>query len=590
MKNVVIENGKIMIDGQAQQIISGAIHYFRVLPELWEDRLLKAKQCGLNTIETYMAWNLHEPKEGEFNFSGLLDIVKFIEIAQALGLWVIVRPGPYICAEWDNGGLPSWLMTKKDLRFRCMNKPYIDALTPFLNDVSMRLKKLQYTEGGPVIAMQVENEYGSFGNDHVYIRYVRQVFLDNGITVPLFTSDGPSDLLIQGGAIPELTMTLNFGSSPETAFPIGRRYRPDGPDFCMEFWNGWFDHWGEKHHVRGFEDATNTLEKMLKMGASVNFYMFHGGTNFNFWNGANSVNNKLQPTITSYDYDAALSECGDPTEKYFAYQKVIKKYNKSAEYGKPEPSHKIGYGSVVLTESAKMLDNLDSVGEKHCSVTPESMEYWGQDFGFIHYRSRLRGPVMNQKLCLDHVHDRALIFLDEKYFATCYRNDDERVFDIEIPADGVQLDILVENMGRINYGLQVGKDFKGILSGIRIGQQYHYHWETWTLPLNNLDQLDYSRFKQETNQPAFHKGVLEVDEVADTFLNFPGKKGSVWVNGFNIGRYWEVGPQKTLYVPSALLKKGANEIVVFELHELYGDHLEFVGQPNLGEGGAPLLY
>ena len=585
MKNVMIENGKILIDGKPKQIISGAIHYFRVLPELWDDRLLKAKQCGLNTIETYMCWNLHEPKEGAFNFEGLLDFVAFIERAHALGLWVIVRPGPYICAEWDNGGLPSWLMTKEGLRFRCMNKPYLAALEPFLREVSTRLKQLQYTENGPVIAVQVENEYGSFGNDREYLRTVRQIFIDHGLTVPLFTSDGPNDLFIQGGTIPELTMTLNFGSNPEGAFPVGRKYRPEGPDCCMEFWNGWFDYWGEKHHVRDVEDAAKTLEKMLEMGASVNFYMFHGGTNFNFWNGANSVNNKLQPTVTSYDYDAALSECGDPTEKYFAYQKVIKKYNPSADFGKPEPSRKIAFGAVALTGSTDALDNLDVLGEKHTSATPESMEFWGQDFGFIHYRTQLRGPLSSKKLCLDAVHDRALIFLDGKYFATCYRNDDVQAFDIDIPADGVQLDILVENMGRINYGLHVGKDCKGILGGVRMGQQYHFHWETWTLPLNNLERLDYGRFNQEPNVPAFHKGVLEVDEVADTFLSFPGKKGSVWVNGFNIGRYWEVGPQKTLYVPSALLKKGANEIVVFELHELHGDALEFVAQPDHGDVG-----
>lgn len=582
MKNVAIENGKIVIDGEAKQIISGAIHYFRVLPELWEDRLLKAKQCGLNTIETYMCWNLHEPQEGKFDFEGLLDIEKFIKLANALGLWVIVRPGPYICAEWENGGLPSWLMMKEGLRFRCMNKPYLAALEPFLGEVSARLKNLQYTENGPVIAMQVENEYGSFGGDHDYIRHVRQLFLDKGISVPLFTSDGPSDLFIQGGTIPELPMTLNFGSDPEGAFEVGRRYRPEGPDFCMEFWNGWFDHWGNKHHVRGFEDAANTLERMLKMGASVNFYMFHGGTNFNFWNGANFYEKKLMPTITSYDYDAALSECGDPTEKYFAYQKIIKKYNPSAEGGNPEPSRKIAYGSVALTESARLLDCLDSLGGKHTSATPESMEFWGQDFGFIHYRTQLSGPLKDQKLCFDKIHDRALFFVDGKYFATYYRNDDVQEFALEIPANGVQLDILVENMGRINYGSEVGKDFKGILGGVKMGQQYRYHWDTWTLPLNNLDVLSYSPFDQQANQPAFHKGTLEVEEVADTFLRFPGKKGCVWVNGFNIGRYWEIGPQKTLYIPSALLKKGANEVVVFELHELNASHLSFTDLHDLG--------
>lgn len=582
MKNVTIENGKIVIDAKSEQIISGAIHYFRILPELWEDRLLKAKQCGLNTIETYMCWNLHEPQEGKFDFEGLLNFEKFIKIAEKLGLWVIVRPGPYICAEWENGGLPSWLMNKEGLRLRCMNKAYLAALEPFLNEVLTRLKKLQYTANGPIIALQVENEYGSFGNDHEYLRHLRGIFLGQSISVPLFTSDGPGDHYIQGGTIPELTMTLNFGSDPGKYFAKGRGYRPEGPDFCMEFWNGWFDHWGEEHHTRDAANAADTLDRILKAGANVNFYMFHGGTNFNFWNGANYVDGKLLPTITSYDYDAALNECGDPTEKYFAYQKIIKKYNESADYGTPKSSRKIAYDNVILTESTSLLDNLDLLGEKHNSVTPESMEYWGQNFGFIHYRTKLSGPMNNQKLGLDKVYDRALIFLDGKYFATYYRNDEVQEFELDIPVGGTQLDILVENMGRINYGTEVGKDFKGILGGVRICLQYQHYWETWNLPLDNIDKLCYNNFNQEPNQPAFHRGILEIDEAADTFLNFPGKKGCVLVNGFNIGRYWEEGPQKTLYIPSALLKKASNEIVVFELHELYSQNLEFTDVPNLG--------
>ena len=350
----------------------------------------------------------------------------------------------------------------------------------------------------------------------------------------------------------------------------------------MEFWNGWFDHWGEEHHVRGFEDAANTLDQMLGMGANVNFYMFHGGTNFGFRNGANYLDGKLQPTITSYDYDAALNECGDPTEKYFAFQKIIKKYNKSADFGTPKASRKVAYDTVSLTESAKLFEHLDLLGEKHESVTPESMEHWGQDFGFIHYRTRLYGPVNGQRLALDKIHDRALVFLDGKYFTTYYRNDEVQEFDIDIPAEGAQLDILVENMGRINYGTEVGKDLKGILDGIRICLQYQYYWETWNLPLDNIDKIPYSNFNQEINQPAFHRGVLEVKGTADTFLNFPGRKGCVWINGFNVGRYWEAGPQKALYIPGPLLKEGANEIVVFELHEVYNNNVQFTDTANLG--------
>lgn len=581
MKSAVIENGKFMIDGKTEQIISGAIHYFRVIPELWEDRLLKARQCGLNAIETYMCWNLHEPQEGKFNFDGLLDFEKFIRTADKLGLWVIIRPGPYICAEWENGGFPAWLMVKEGLRLRCMNKTYLNAFEPFLNIILPRLKKLQYPDG-PVIAMQVENEYGSFGNDREYIRHIRQIYINNGIKIPLFTSDGPEDFLIHGGTIPELTMTLNFGANPERAFTNGRRHRPEGPDCCMEFWNGWFDHWGEEHHLRNAGDAAETLDNMLKKGANVNLYMFHGGTNFNFWNGANYADNKLQPTITSYDYDAALNECGDPTDKYFAFQKVIKKYNKSARYCTPEPSPKKAYGEIALTESARLLDNLNTLSKKYESVTPEPMEYWGQNFGFIHYRTKLMGPVHGRKLVLEEVRDRAMIFIDGRYMTTYYRNDETNEFEIDIASGEAQLDILVENMGRINYGPRTGKDFKGILGGIRICLQYQYNWETRPLAMDNIDRLVYGDFLHESDSPAFHRGILKIEEAADTFLNFPGIKGCVWVNGFNIGRYWDQGPQKTLYIPGPLLKNGNNEIIVFELHELYSDKLKFSDIHKLG--------
>jgi beta-galactosidase len=584
MSDIKIENGAIVIDGKPEQIISGAIHYFRVLPELWEDRLKKAKMCGLNAIETYMCWNLHEPREGEFDFSGMLDFEEYIRIAHRLGLYVIVRPGPYICAEWENGGFPAWLMVKNGIKFRCMNQPYLEASDRFFNEILPRVKKLQYTEGGPVIAMQIENEYGSYGNDKQYLNHVKQLFIDNGIDVPLFTSDGASDNCILGGTVPDVMMTLNFGSNPAAAFAKGREYRPEGPDFCMEYWNGWFDHWKEAHHTRSTEDAAKTLEEMLSTGASVNFYMFHGGTNFNFWNGSNYMENRfLAPTITSYDYDAALSECGDPSPKFFAYQEIIKKYRPDADFGTPECSTKKAYGKTQINGAARLLDNLDTLGSKHQSVTPPTMEELGQNFGFIHYRTKLSGPVLETELHLYDVRDRALLFLDGKYLATYFRNDDKYTFKASIPKEGAVLDILVENMGRINYGPYTGKDLKGIVGGVSISLQYQFgNWSTWTLPMDNLDKLSFSEVCPESNDPAFFRAELDVDEPADTFLKFPGKKGNVWINGFNIGRYWEVGPQKTLYVPAPLLKKGKNEIIIFEQHELYSNEIEFSDTPELG--------
>ena len=578
-----VKDGKFLVNGKPEQIISGAIHYFRVLPELWEDRLLKARQCGLNTIETYMCWNLHEPREGKFDFSGMLEFEKFIQAAEKLGLMVIVRPGPYICAEWDFGGMPAWLLEKNGIKFRCMNKPFLKAVDRFYGEILPRLKKLQCTEGGPVIAMQVENEYGSFGEDKNYLAHIRDLMVSHGIDVQLFTSDGPGDHYLQGGTLPGLLQTVNFGSNPAPAFKKSREYRPEGPDFCMEFWNGWFDHWGKEHHTRNVADAAKTLDEMLAAGASVNFYMFHGGTNFGFWNGANNVEGKHMATVTSYDYDAPLGECGDPTDKYFAYQKIIAKYNPGAKFGTPAPSVKKAYGKVKLTECVSLFDSLNRLSRKRLTLEPEPMEHFGQNFGFIHYRTRLSGPAPETNLMFMGMHDRGQIFLDGRFIGVVSRNDAKLSLPVSVPAGGAQLDVLVENMGRINYSPVLKYEHKGIIGGVCICLQQQYDWETWTLPLDNLEKLNFGRNEIPENHPGFYKGTFEADNAGDTFLKVPGgHKGACWINGFNLGRYWEIGPQKTLYVPAPLLKKGINEIVVFELHGLRGKQVEFTDTPDLG--------
>lgn len=571
-----------LIDDKPVQLISGAIHYFRVPRELWRDRLQKAKQCGLNCIETYFCWNLHEPVEGSWNFEGNLDFVAFLQEIAALGMYAIVRPGPYICAEWENGGLPPYLLVKSGIRFRCMNEPYLAAVKRYFAEILPRLQDLQYTHGGPVIAMQIENEYGSYGQDKEYLQYIRQLCLDGGIDVVLFTSDGIWDFLLQGGTMPECMMTLNFGSKSEEAFAVGRAFRQDSPAFCMEYWNGWFNHWGEEFHGRDAEEAAQVLDDMLKAGASVNFYMFHGGTNFGFTNGANCLEEKkYEPTVTSYDYDAALTECGDPGPKFFAYQKVIQKYRPDGEFGIPEPGRKIAYGSVALTESAPLLKNLDQLGTKYHTVLPESMEHFGQNTGFIHYRHFQPGPVSENNLTLPRVHDRAMIFIDGKYRATVYRNDPVMSIKLSVPPEGCWIDILVENMGRTNYGPLVGTDLKGLPDGVLFWLQELSGWDTWTLPLEDLSQLQFGPFFQNDNEPAFHRGYFNVTEVADTFLEFPGVKGVAYVNGHNLGRYWNIGPGKTLYVPGVWLKPGRNEVIILELHELKAPKVVFGDTPCL---------
>lgn len=584
MAKFEISGKEFLYDGKPVKIISGAIHYFRVVPEYWRDRLLKLKACGFNTVETYVPWNLHEPQPDEFNFEGIADIVKFIKTAQEVGLMVIVRPGPYICAEWEFGGLPYWLLADGDMRLRCYHKPYLERVDKFFDALLPRLKPLLSTNGGPIIGMQVENEYGSFGNDKRYLNYLKKGMIDRGIDVLLFSSDGPSDGMLQSGTLEDVFMTVNFGSRPEENFAKLREYQPDKPLVCMEYWNGWFDHWGIEHHTRDGEDVADVLDRMLKMGGSVNFYMFHGGSNFGFYNGAN-LYDKYSPTVTSYDYDAPLSESGDPTEKYYAVQEVLSKYVEVDKDLIPESIPKKAYGKLELTEKACLFDNLDRISQPIKSSCPEPMEKLGQDYGFILYRTKIQGPRKDNHLFIQDVHDRALIFIDGEFKGVYMRNEDqELVFDI--PKEGVQLDILVENLGRVNYGPYF-KDRKGITEGVRLGLQFLFDWTIYTLPLNDLSALSYRTLsckKIGTNGlPSFYKGYLNVDQPADTFLSMEGwGKGIVQVNGFNLGRYWNIGPTKTLYIPAPLLKQGKNEIVVFELEDIKNPAVEFLEKADLG--------
>lgn len=581
MSIVEFKEDAVRIRGEKVQIISGAIHYFRVPRELWRDRLEKLLQCGLNCVETYMCWNLHEPEEGVFDFSGMLDFEAYIKLAQELGLYVIIRPGPYICAEWDNGGLPYWLMVKEGIEFRRMNQPYLDAVRNYYHVIMPKLRELQIDNGGPIIAMQVENEYGSYGCDKEYLKALRQMSIEEGITVPLFTADGASDICIQGGNLEDSPQALTFGSKSINALNISKKYRPNDPFFCMEFWLGWYDFWGCGNHIgRTAEEVANEADDILRMGGNINFYMFHGGTNFAFYNGANM--HPGQPYIadtTSYDYDAPLSEAGDATEKFFQIRSVVKKYRPDAPFGTPENSRKMGYGKVDFTQYAELFDALPDLAESVHAVSPKCMEKLGQGFGFTHYRTRISGPA-RAPLYLWDVKDRAQLYLDGKHIHTYFRNDESNATPvIDIPPGGAQLDILVENMGRINYGPFTGIDFKGINGGVSLSNQYLFNWEMRTLPLDDVQmkKLAYKPFKEVVkNRPAFYKGTWEIGEAGDTFIKFPGTKGVIWVNGHNLGRYWNMGPGNTLYVPAPFLKKGTNEVVVFELEDLLYPYAHFV--------------
>ncbi|MBA2942972.1 beta-galactosidase [Paenibacillus sp. CGMCC 1.16610] len=582
---------QFLLDGEPFQILSGAIHYFRVVPEYWEDRLLKLKACGFNTVETYVPWNLHEPQENVYNFDGIANIERFITLAGELGLHVIVRPSPYICAEWEFGGLPAWLLQYTYMKLRCMDATYLMKVDRYYDELIPRLTRLQSTNGGPIIAMQIENEYGSYGNDTAYLTYLREGLTKRGVDVLLFTSDGPEDGMLQGGTIPGTLATVNFGSRPEEAFEKFREYRADEPLMCMEYWNGWFDHWLKPHHTRDAGDVADVFDRMLRAGASVNFYMFHGGTNFGFYNGANFAE-KYEATITSYDYDSPLSECGDETEKFRAVRSVIARYLEKDEKefsAFPAPIAKKSYGRVALTEKADLLGQLSQLSTPIQRTCPEPMEMFGQSYGFIVYSTQVSGPRTGEKLHLQEVHDRAQIFLDGVYRGTIERWD-PRPLPLDIPAEGARLDIVVENMGRVNYGPKL-KDYKGITEGVRFNNQFLFDWTIYPLPLDKVDAIPFVRSMknveqdetQDQERPTFYRGEFHVEEAGDTFIRLDGwSKGVVWINGFNLGRYWEKGPQRTLYVPAPLLRKGSNEIIVFELHRTEEPVVVLTDSPDLG--------
>ncbi len=586
-RSVEVANGSVWIDGKAVRLISGAIHYFRVHPGLWDDRLEKAAAFGLNCIETYIPWNFCEPERGKFVLEGMADVGAFLDKIQAHGMYAIVRPGPYICSEWENGGLPAYLYSIPGLEIRRYNEPYLREVKRYFEAVMPVLASRQYTKGGPILMMQVENEYGSYGHDKRYLRYLQDLMRSLGADVPLFTSDGSCDHMLVGGTLPDCWQTVNFGSRPETAFAASRKFRPEGPDMCMEFWNGWFDHWGEKHHVRvagrSAGGAAADMETILKNGGSINFYMFHGGTNFGFTNGANwNPGTKYAPTVTSYDYDCLLSEAGDPTEKYYACREVAQQYGDASRIREVAPSVKFAPAPVALTSSVSLRDALPVLtkvsGE---AVTPPTMDALGQDFGFIHYRKRLDGPLGETPLRLFEVHDYAQVWLNGEYLGSRYRNTDgSEPFKITVPPEGAELDVLVENCGRTNYGPNMGRDPKGIAGGVLLELQMQFNWTYRTLPMADISGLKFGDFANEA--ASFHCGTFQLDEVADTFVKRPGVKGVVWINGFNLGRYWEIGPTQTLYVPAPVLKKGENTIVVLELEKLDAPQVAFSDVPDLG--------
>ncbi len=580
-----------LLDGKPFQIISGAIHYFRVVPEYWQDRLEKLKNMGCNTVETYIPWNITEPKKGEFCFDGICDFEKFFDIAQKLGLYVIVRPSPYICAEWELGGLPSWLFTIPGFAPRCNNAPYYQNVRDYYKVMLPRLARHQIDNGGNIILMQIENEYGYYGKDMEYLKFLSDLMRENGITVPFVTSDGPKKNIFTNGQLKGVLPTGNFGSHALLHFAKMKRMMKKagirGPLMCMEFWIGWFDAWGNKEHKKSkLKRNIKDLKYMLKKG-NVNFYMFHGGTNFGFMNGSNYYT-KIEPDTTSYDYDAPLSEDGRITEKYCAFRDIIKKHREFKEIPLTMKIERRAYGVVKAKERVKLFNILDTLSERKTLEGEKllGMEETGQDYGYILYKTSIEKN--SNTLRIEEGNDRIIEYKNSVAQSTLFDSETLKTVELQL-SSGDELSLLVENLGRINFSEKISFQKKGICGRVLADETPLKKWACYNLNLdkNQISKIDWSKAEKDCGSekmtsPTFTRFILNVEKPCDTFLDFSGwGKGCVFLNGFNLGRFWEIGPQKRLYVPSPLLKTGENEIVIFETEGKVSDSIEFFDEPKL---------
>ncbi|MEU1177592.1 beta-galactosidase [Streptomyces sp. NPDC005820] len=570
-----------LLHGAPFRILSGALHYFRVHPDQWPDRLRKARLMGLNTVETYLPWNLHEPTPGTLDLDGLLDLPRFLRLAQQEGLHVLLRPGPFICAEWDGGGLPFWLTSDPDIRLRTSDPRFTDAFDRYLDLLLPALLPYMAASGGPVIAVQVENEYGAYGDDTAYLKHVESSLRSRGVEELLFTCDQTDGDHLTRGTLPGVLATGTFGSRVDTSLARLREHQPEGPLMCSEFWIGWFDHWGGPHHGRDAADAAADLDRLLAAGASVNIYMFHGGTNFGYTNGANH-HHAYAPTITSYDYDAPLTESGDPGPKYHAFREVIARHAAVPDEPVPSPSPKLPRTEVELTDRLPLFRRLGHDGVH--SVDPVTADALGRRAGYVLYRTTVSTTGPGLLHFEGGVGDRAQVFVDGAPAGILERERYDETLPLHIPRPGARLDVLVENMGRVNYGPRIGVP-KGLLGPVTFNGEALRGWDCHPLPVDDVPPADaFAPAATPTSaEPAFHQGTFEVGEPADTFLSLPGwTKGQAWINGFHLGRYWNRGPQHTLYVPAPVLRPGTNDLVLLELHGTTTPTAHLVDTPDLG--------
>ena len=571
-------DGSFLLNGKPFVVKAAEVHYPRIPRPYWEHRIQMCRALGMNTICIYIFWNIHEQKEGVFDFTGNNDVAEFCRLAHKNGMYVIVRPGPYVCAEWEMGGLPWWLLKKKDIRLREEDPYFMERVKIFEEKVGEQLSSLTIQNGGPIIMVQVENEYGSYGENKPYVSKIRDIVRSSGFDkVSLFQCDWSSNFEKNG--LDDLIWTMNFGTGAniDDQFKRLKQLRPNTPLMCSEFWSGWFDKWGGKHETRSAKDMVEGIRQMLDRNISFSLYMTHGGTSFGHWAGANSPG--FSPDVTSYDYDAPINEYGQTTPKYFELQSLLAKYSKKKLPKVPKSIPTISIPEFSFSEYAPLFENLPKA---HPSENVKTMEEYDQGWGSILYSTILPELRSQSKLTIKEGHDYVQVFVDGNYIGSLDRRMGEKELVLPSCKKGARLDILVEAMGRINFGRAI-KDFKGLNSDVNLtisldGNEFTgtlKKWNTYLFP----DEYDFYKnvsykslpttsVKDSKGQrvPGFYKAHFNVKKPGDTFLNFESfGKGLVYVNGHGLGRIWEIGPQQTLYVPGCWLVKGENEIIVFDI-------------------------
>lgn len=563
-----MEASGFLLDGSPFQIISGEMHPARIPAEYWRHRIRMAKAMGCNTIGIYIFWNFHEPREGEYDFTtGSHNLAQFIRTVQDESMWLLVRPGPYVCAEWELGGIPPYLLRIPDIKLRCMDPRYMAAAEKYITRLAEELRPWLITNGGPVLMLQIENEYGSYGNDRNYLLRLKEIWQQNGIDVPFFTGDGPTPHMLEAGSLPGCAVGLDPGSS-QADFELAAKMNPGVPVFSSETYPGWLTHWGENWVRPDTSALLRDVRYLMDNRKSFNLYVIHGGTNFGFTAGANSGGKGYEPDVTSYDYDAPIDEQGRPTAKYAALRKLIGSY---LPRGKklpdiPAPVEAVEILPIPLNIFTSVWDNLPQPVN---SVQPGPFESYSQDYGFILYKTELIGHKKG-RLTVTNLHDYATVFVDGEYIGSLDRR--LGINSLEIPegkSANPVLEILVEGMGRINFAEHL-IDRKGITERVTLNGMTLMNWKVYNLPMN--DDYIYNLRSSARNpgkRGVFFKANFYIDKAGDTFFDVSSlRKGIVWVNGHNLGRYWEIGPQKRLFCPGIWLRKGGNEMVVFDLLQL----------------------